>query len=241
VICPYAERMGDRENCEVHRLDAKGDTSRVGIVGVRSARRVENGILIQRSNLELAVVHDDGTETELDDHAWMPAVSVEGDRIAYVRKLLTGAEVVFQRIDGQERRIVSTDDTAYGPAIVPGSDDVLFVSARTGVASYWLGKADGSEKQLTNVGMTTKQKGFVPVALEQLLWLPGTKSAVFTAHYGGNELWKLDVETGRATDLGPGEYPNLESGKGGAVIAFDRGPAYVERAPRVARYLEHAQ
>jgi len=236
VICPYEERRGDRKNCEVNTLDAKGNATRTGISGARTAERVKTGMLVLRPNLDLVVVAANGTETKIAEQVWMPSVAPEGDRLAYVQKLPDDARVIFQRIEGGQSRIAVKDETAYAPWVVPGTDDVVFVSARTGVASYFLAKADGSQEQLTNLGMQTKQKGFVPVALEQLSWLPGTKSAVFTAHYGDNELWKLDIASKKAELLGPGEYPNLESG--GGVIAFDRGPSYVERPPRVVRYLE---
>jgi hypothetical protein len=169
VICPLAEIAGTRENCEVHTLDAEGGLTRTGIRGARTARRVQQGILVLRPNLDLELVLADRSPKKLAALAAMPGVSPEGKRVAYVQQL---------------------------------------------------------------------GKGFVPVAMNQLVWIVGTRSAVFTAHYATDDIWLLDLSSQSlpARKLGPGALPNLKTG--GGIVAFDKGPPHVERAPRVASYLE---
>lgn len=235
VTCSGGQRDVELDGCEVSTLDAAGKPSPTGIRGVRTARRVKHGILVLKANRDLVVVAPDRTERRIAELAANPGVAPEGDRLAYVQGKVPKTSIVLHHLGSGESRIATSDPTAYAPHVVPETDDVLFVSGRTGLASYFVAGADGTERQLTNIGLSQVTKGFVPLAVSQLVWIPGTRSCVFTAHYDSDVLWKLDVTNGRGKRLGPGSFPNLELG--GAVLALDRGLPHVERPPRVSRYL----
>jgi hypothetical protein len=56
----------------------------------------------------------------------------------------------------------------------------------------------------------------VPVPTRDLVWLPGTHTAIFGAHYDVDDVWKIDVDSGVTERLGPGTMPQLTAG--GAVL-----------------------
>ncbi|UQA59016.1 TolB family protein [Polyangium aurulentum] len=231
--------------CQVKLVEA-GSVRAIGISGVRAARRLSGDrLLLQKPNLDLVVRSPSGEESVIASAALTPTVAPEGERIAFVQYpegttepgLGVPTRLVMHDIATGERRVITEDPSAYAPYIVPGTGDVLFVSARTGLASLWLAPEGKPEVQLTNVGLTRMGKGFVPVPLDQLIWLPGSRQAVYTAHYGDDVLWKIDVDTGEAEVLGPGRFPNLT--EGGRVLAHHFGArGDVARAHTVHRYLE---
>jgi hypothetical protein len=115
----------------------------------------------------------------------------------------TTGHLVVLDLDRGTRRTVSDHPLDSSPFIVPGSDDVLFVSGRTGIASLYLARPGRAPRQLTNVGMRRLDPAtFVPVPGRELEWIPGTRTAIFVARYGGEaSRWQLDVDTGVAERL----------------------------------------
>jgi hypothetical protein len=101
---------------------------------------------------------------------------------------------------------------------------VLFTSARTGLARLWVKAPGDPPRQLTNLGQTDVTVDFVPVPSRELVFVPGTRKVVFSAHYGTHELWSVDLDTGAALHLGPGRMPALD-GAGGVLAIHDDDPA----------------
>jgi len=229
LLCPDfgAERaVGD--GCEVATVHTDGFTS-TGITGVVSAWRFDaDRVLTLDTSLRLKLDAD----TELARGVLDPRAGDDGRRALYVQ--LDGEPDHFEPGDpgyltmldvetGEVERITE-DVRDTSPWLVPFSDDVLFTSARTGLASLWI-KVKGQEpRQLTNLGLTDITADFVPVPSRELVWVPGTRRAVFSAHYGTHELWSVDVDSGEAKHVGPGRMPAIHP-EGGIVAVADDDPA----------------
>lgn len=159
-----------------------------------------------------------GPLAELASWAAEPAISDDGARLAYVTlaegftepELGVPTQIVVHDLAADRREVLTTDELASSPFPVPGSAEVLFVSTSTGVASLWRGAPGQEAAQLTNVGMTRVEQGFIPVPARQLAWL-GAGEAVFTAEYEDARVWRLDVGSGVAEELGPGAWPRANA------------------------------
>ena len=171
------------------------------------------GLVLLEADRRLVVRGGDGVDREIARDVADPRVeSSDGRRRVVFTQLPPGREIapdttghlVLLDLDRGTRRTVSDHPLDSSPFIVPGSDDVLFVSGRTGIASLYLARPGRAPRQLTNVGMRRLDPDrFVPVPGRELEWIPGTRTAVFVARYGGEaSRWQVDVDTGVATRLG---------------------------------------
>jgi hypothetical protein len=228
LLC--APAPGHGAPCEAGRLDAEGLTSR-GLGELAAAWSFdERRLLTLAPDLTLAL--QDGAERRvLARGALDPRPADDGRRVLYVQ--LEGepqhfhpgdrGQLVVLDVESGARRLVTDDPLDSSPWLVPHSEDVLFTSARTGLASLWLATASGEVRQLTNVGLAEVGPDFVPVPSRELVWLPGTRTAVYSAHYGTHTLWSLDVDTGEALPLGPGRLPALHAQGGVLAVSDDPG------------------
>lgn len=155
----------------------------------------------------------DGVERELARDVADPRFETsDGRRRVVFTQLPPGRDVapdttghlVVLDLDRGTRRTVTDHPLDSSPFLVPGSDDVLFVSGRTGIASLYLARPGRPPRQLTNVGMRRLDPAtFIPVPGRELEWIPGTRTAIFIARYGGEATrWQIDVDTGAAIRLG---------------------------------------
>lgn len=234
---PVATSDVDVPRCEALRIDERG-TEALPLNDVVAAARLDaDRILTLGSTLELALDDGRGGREVLARGAIDPRVAGDGRRVlytqlsgapdAYVPGML-GALVVHDTVDGTVR-VVSDHPLDSQPFAIPGGDEVLFVSGRTALASLWRAVPGAPAVQVTNVGRTTVDADFVPVPGRELVWLPGTRTAVFTAHYGTPTLWALDVDSGRAWEVGPGRLP--APAEGGVIAVHDR-----DGSPHIVRY-----
>ena len=154
----------------------------------------------------------DGVEREIARDVADPRFETsDGRRRVVFTQLPPGADItpettghlVLLDLDRGTRRTISDHPLDSSPFIVPGSDDVVFVSGRTGIASLYLARPGKPPRQLTNVGMRRLDPAtFVPVPGRELEWVPGTRTAIFVARYGGEATrWSIDVDTGAAEQL----------------------------------------
>lgn len=222
--------LGD--GCEIAQY-SNGEFVTTGVSGVMSAWRFDaERALVLDTSLNLALDDLNGNRTVIAEGALDPRVADDGHRAVFVQLASRGSVpnpgdpaylTIHDTATGQTTQLTDHPlDTA--PWLVPSSTDVLFASGRTGLASLWLAPGDGSEpRQLTNVGMTQIEAGFVPLPSRELVWLPGTRKAVYSAHYGTHELYLLDLDAaeafGVARHLGRGRLPALHPD--GGIIAVD--------------------
>lgn len=219
LLCDDAVAPGDHPDlipdCDAAIVAADGTVRPLRRGGLLAAARLDaERLVLGTRDLRLVVRDARGGEIEIARAAVDPRV--EGGRVAYTelpagtteyQPGTPGQLVVMDLVRGT-RRVVTDDAGASSPFPVPGSDDVLYVSARTGLASLWLAPPAGAPRQVTNLGKTRVDGAFVPVPGRELVFRPGTRVAVFAAIYGGaSELWEVDVDTGRARDLGAGRWP----------------------------------
>jgi hypothetical protein len=230
VVCPGGGAMGTDAvgdlGCDAAIVDADGAMRRLGREDVVSAVRVDaSRLAVIGADRRLVMIDDvGGGERELAARA-ADVRSAGPGRVVFtelrgdaIDPATTGRIVVLDVARGT-RRVVTDHPMDSAPFAVPGSDDVVFVSSRTGLASVWIASPGQRARQVTNVGRSRVDAAFVPVPGRELAWLPGTRTAVFTARYAdGPVLWTLDVDTGAAARLGPGRLPRVI---GGAVVAID--------------------
>jgi len=118
------------------------------------------------------------------DQAAMPAVSRQGNRLAYA---VERYDSNIWRVDlggsGQKPGIpvkfISSTKPEYYPAYSPDGKRIAFVSARSGAPEVWVCESDGSDPvQLTSFGTVNTLRP---------QWSPGGESIAFEAAPGGNE------------------------------------------------------
>ncbi len=241
--CPdFGPERAVGDGCSIERLGEDGAFHATGVDNVIAAWRFDpTRALTLSPGLDLALDDLDGERQVIAHGALDPRVADDGHRAVFVHLESRSAApelgepaylTLYDARTGELRRI--TDDPRdTAPWVVPGSDDVLFTSARTGLASLWLAPGDGSApRQLTNVGLTRIEAGFVPVPSRELVWLPGTRKAVYSAHYGTHELYLLDVDTGEARHLGRGRLPAIHP-HGGIVAIDDDVPGLGRQVVRI--------
>lgn len=230
TVCDGPPASGDHEPpapCSLFRASA-GELTPIALpdgVEPRVALSAQGGkLVVLTTDQRLLFGPPSGPLAELAAWAAEPAVSDDGARVAYVAladgftepELGVPTQLVVHDLAADRREVLTTDELASSPFPVPGSSEVLFVSTQTGVASLWRATPGGTPTQLTNVGMTRVEQGFVPVPGRQLAWI-GAAEAVFTAEYADDRIWRLDLASGVAEELGPGAWPRAN--EDGSVIA----------------------
>jgi len=245
LICQSGSEPTDAASafpdCDAGLIDAHGAWVPLGRHRLLAALRLPSDrLLLLTRDLSLVLRDALGGEKLLASAVADPRVSDDGARVVFTqfpsgtRSLAPGNRGIIAGLkvaDGL-RWTVTEDAMASSPFPVPGSDDVLFLSARTGLASIWLASPGKPDRQITNRGKTRVDAGFIPVFGRELVWIPGTRTAVYTASYGTHSLWKLDLETAKAVRLGPGRLPQLA--EGAAILAVDddsRAASSVVRYP----------
>jgi hypothetical protein len=162
---------------------------------------------------------DGGEERELASWATDPWVSDDGSRVAWIG-LPEGVDawdfgvptvVVAQDLDASSPTVLAEDELASTPRPIPGSADVLYVSAQTGLASFWVAGPSRTPTQLTNVGLTEIGQETVPIADRELAWSDGSLFYSVPNDVGGR-LWRLDIASAEAREVGPGQWPRAHAG-----------------------------
>lgn len=190
---------------------ALGDLAALRILPAAGGRFVVLG-----ADARLTIVRSDASEErELAHWAADPWVSDDGQRVAWIGlpQGLTEWDfgvptvVVVQDLRASTPTILAEDELASTPRPIPGSSDVLYVSAQTGLASYWIAGPHRTPTQLTNVGLTEVDQEAVPVGDRELAW--GSDGAFYFAipDDAGSRLYRLDLTSGDARELGPGRWP----------------------------------
>jgi hypothetical protein len=243
LLCGASPHPSDagaaQPDCEAALLEKDGKLRMLNRRNLYAAQRLPGDrMLLLERNLSLFLREPSGSETLVAASVAEPRVSEDGATVIFTQfppgtdRLEPGlvGKLVGMGIEGGKRRVVTEDASASSPFPVPGTDEVLFLSARTGLASIWKAAPGKPDRQLTNIGETTVDGDFTPVFGRELIWIPGSRRAVYTAHYDSHTLWVLDVDTGKARKLGPGRLPALQDdGSIAAVIG-------AAEAPEIVRY-----
>jgi hypothetical protein len=226
--------------CGAFLVDKTGFLNPLGRHDLLAAQRLpDNGMLYLTRDLSLVVSDRFGAEKTIAVSVAGPRVSDDGKQVVFTqypqgtKRLIPGTfgKLVSLNLSNGNRRVVTEDPWSSSPFAVPGSQDVLFISSRTGLASLWLASPGKPDFQITNRGKKTVDSEFIPVPGRELVWIPGTRKAVFTAHYASHALWSVDLETGIAVKLGPGRLPSLSME--GMITAIDDDG---EKSPVVVYY-----
>ncbi len=227
TLCTAPPAAGDHDEpapCAIYRA-ARGALAEVALgVEAQLALPAADGALVVLATDGRLLHGRPGALSEIARWAAEPQVSEDGRRVAYVAladgftepELGVPTQIVAHDLIADRREVVSTDELASTPFPVPGSSDVLYVSTRTGTASLWRASPGAAPRQLTNAGMERPEQGFVPVPGRQLAWIGGGEAA-FTAQYEDDRVWRLDLASGEAEELGPGAWPRAEAD--GSIVA----------------------
>ncbi|MCA9495075.1 MAG: hypothetical protein KC621_34340 [Myxococcales bacterium] len=213
--------------CTLRRWTADGDEAVTSDPVFAAYRLDDHHVLLSTADLRITLMSPEGT-TEIARGAVDLRVADDGRRITYAQ--LEGEPTVLEPglpvtwtihdLSSGERTALSDDPRDTAPFPLPSSSAVLFVSTRSGLASLWIADEPGAEpRQLTNVGLTEVGEGFVPVPGRELVWLEDGVTAVFSAHYGHKDLWRLDTTTGEAQRLRSGRNPQFTAS--GDLVAID--------------------
>lgn len=217
---------GTTPTCTVSTVRGDGSLQTMpDVTGAQLAYRVAGrGIVLLTDASQLVLRSAGGSMTMLAPWAADPGVSPDGTQVAFLALpvgMTTWTEgipthVALHDLATGATTDVADDDLASNPFPV-GDGSVLFVSTRSGLASLYRGRAGQEPGQLTNVGLDRVDASFVPVPTRDLVWLPGTHTAVFAGHYDVDDVWSIDADSGATERLGPGTMPQLTAG--GAVLA----------------------
>lgn len=222
-------------DCEAALVEKGGRLLALNRKNLLAAQRLPgNRMLLLQRDLSLFLRDASGRESLLAVSVAEPRVSEDGATVIFTQYppgtagLEPGlaGKLAAMGIDDGKRRIVTEDRHASSPFPVPGTEEVLFLSARTGLASIWIAAPGKPDRQLTNIGKIAVDKEFIPVFGRELVWVPGSRKAVYTAHYGTHSLWVLDIDRGKARKLGPGRLPAMR--EDGSVLAASGDPAIPE-------------
>lgn len=228
TVCTQPPSSGDHDDpspCDVYRVERSQLAPLALGVEAQLALPADGGrVVVLATDGRLLHGSPGGALRELSRWAAEPRVSEDGRRVAYVAladgvtepELGAPTQIVVHDLSADRRQVVVRDPLASAPFPVPGSDDVLYVSASTSTASLWRASPGGTPRQLTNVGMDRPEQGFVPVPERQLVWL-GSSEVVYTAHYEDDRLYRVDIASGEAEELGPGAWPRANPD--GSVVA----------------------
>lgn len=236
TVCPDGipeGEGGDVEigaSCQVVSVDANGAMVPTGITGAQSAQALGDGrYLVWGWDGRLTLDNGRGSVTEIAPVALGPYLDPATRRVTFVAPLTVGEGPATGTLEpGDDREVVLydiatntsvslvTDITASAPIPIPGTNDALYVSTASGVAQ--IVRVTPTETiVLTNRDATGVEQEFVPVYSRQVLFTDGGDFLVFTAEYETDVLWRLNLSTGDAEELGPGSYPAF--GNDGSVLA----------------------
>ncbi len=215
------DAMSDYPGCRAVIVGADGGILSTIKTDLLAAQKLpDHRMVFLGKDLSLTLRESSGVEHLIASSAADPRVSEDGSQVLYtqfaghVTQQQPGLEgkILSQNLTNGSLRPITDDVFASSPFAVPGSKDVLFLSGRTGLASIWVASPGKPDRQITNLGKTKVDKDFIPVFGRELLWLPGSRKAVFTATYGSHTLWLLDIDNGKARKIGPGRLPTLLDG-----------------------------
>ncbi len=175
--------------CEQGEMDHSGACSAGRVMGgeavpidfgelaIRLALPASGGRLVVLTQDERLVLTDGGGGIQRELAAWAadPAVSADGERVAWIG-LPDGVDpaeigfggpkvVAVQSLSENERTVLVEDPMASAPRPVPGSLDVLYVSGNEeGIAGFFLVGPERGATQITNVGLVEDGPELDPVA-----------------------------------------------------------------------------
>jgi Tol biopolymer transport system component len=125
--------------------------------------------------------------TESDELEAFPVFSSNGQRVAFLFGSPAGFEIGTMKVDGTDRKVITSGSFDWMPAWQPGGNKIAFSSARTGLFNIWTVNADGSDlKQVTQFG---DFGALSPV------WSPDGKQ-IGMVRYAGNswEVWAVNAD-----------------------------------------------
>lgn len=115
---------------------------------VLDARFAASGIVVLGADHELVLLRPDGTRVTLDTEAEGP-LSVEADRVAYVRGQMPEYELALADLPSLSARTVTQGMAAvWSPALSQDGTEVVFVSSVTGSPRLYRMPASGGEPRL---------------------------------------------------------------------------------------------
>jgi len=243
LLCGDSPRPSDagavQPDCEAALVESDGSLRALNRRGLYAAQRLPGDrMLFLERNLSLFLRDPSGSEKRVAASVAEPRASEDGSTVVFTQyppgteRLEPGlaGKLVGMGMGGGTPRVITEDPSASSPFPVPGTEEVIFLSARTGLASIWMASPGKPDRQLTNIGKTEVDGEFTPVYGRELIWIPGSRKAVYTAHYGSHTVWLLDVDTGKARKLGPGRLPAFQED---GTIAAVTGP---EESPQIVHY-----
>lgn len=183
--------------CDQGELDHHGACSAGRVVGGTlepidfGAQRIQ--LALPASQGRLVVLLEDGAlvltdgagniQRELDGWAVDPAVSPDGERVAWIgvpdgfdlaeAGMGTPKVVATMSLADSARTVLVEDMMASAPRPIPGSREVLYVSANEdGVSGFFLAGPQRGATQITNIGLVDDTEENDPVAGSPAVWAP---------------------------------------------------------------------
>ncbi|RMF66693.1 MAG: hypothetical protein D6743_05970 [Calditrichaeota bacterium] len=126
----------------------------------------------------------------------LPAVSPDGDRVAFTRSVGEAPHIFVVPIEGGERRQLTFSDWQFNPAWSPDGQRLAFITERNDTIRIGIVNADGSGAHILPQPRPTN---FVT-------WAPGPRILYHFAGEGGRRIHLLDPESGEVTQF-PKEKP----------------------------------
>lgn len=130
-----------------------GNANRHGLGGVSWSRNEVFFTTQGRDRPLLGAATLDGRVRTYDDNSirWQPAISPEGERIAYVSDAGGSVEVFVSDLDGRNARQLTSQGPTSWPQWFPDGKSILFMSAARGQTLWRVDLATGALTQLTKV------------------------------------------------------------------------------------------
>jgi len=195
-------------------------------------------VVVSTRSMEIGLIDPDAPE-EIEiiaDHAITPALSVDGERLAYGRLpddwspggMPESIDLHVLDVDAGVDRPLTSGFDDIEPIWAPDGEALLFLSGgRTGVHSFWRVEADGGvPEQMTNVGLELVDDSFVPSPSSnaEVQWSADGSALLFGAHYTeSGEVHALRFAGGAAKlqSFGAGVQPRWAAD--GSITAIELG------------------